>query len=244
MIPGYPMDDTHRIAGVLGGLGPDATVHFMARVLELTPAESDQDHVRLIVDQNPQVPNRQRAILGHAEESDVRTSLADMAAGLERAGADFLVMPCNAAHAFADDIVAAVQIPFVSIIDATLERLPEDARRVGVLETPACRDARLYGAALDARGIVGITLDDDDCRALMELAYRIKVGERGDDVRTGMQALAEALVARGADALIAGCTEIPLVLEDDDVSVPLLSSTDALALRTIALARGEQALPA
>lgn len=237
------MSNPGRVAGVLGGLGPDATVHFMARILELTPADVDQDHIRLIVDQNPNVPNRQRAILEQGSDAGVGRILAAMAAGLERAGVDFLVMPCNAAHAFTDDIIAAIRIPFVSIIDATLERLPGNARRVGVLETPACRDERLYSAALEAQGVAAVTLDDGECDALMELAYEIKRGGRGRGVRASMQALAQALVARGADTLIAGCTEIPLVLEDDDVGVPLISSTDALALKTIALARGEQALP-
>ncbi|NNC77560.1 MAG: hypothetical protein HKN77_06305, partial [Woeseiaceae bacterium] len=85
-----------RIAGVLGGLGPVATVDFMQRVIDLTPVECEQDHVHMLVDQNPSVPNRQDAIM-HGGESPA-AALAAMALRLQKSGADFLVMPCNTAH--------------------------------------------------------------------------------------------------------------------------------------------------
>jgi aspartate racemase len=100
-------------AGVLGGMGPDATVDFMAKVIAATSAETDQDHARMLVDHNPKVPNRQAALLANGE--DPGPAMAAMAKGLQDAGADFLVMPCNTAHAFARDIRDAVSIPLISI---------------------------------------------------------------------------------------------------------------------------------
>lgn len=235
------MPENALTAGVIGGLGPDATVDFMARVLALTPAEQDQDHIHLLVDQNPAVPNRQAAILRGGK--DAGAALAAMASGLEAAGADFIVMPCNAAHAFEQQIAAAISVPFVSIIDATVESVADDAKRIGVLETPACQAAGLYQSALDERGKEFIGLDTVAGEELMRLAYEIKLGDRGSAVKAAMRSLAQALLARGAEAVIAGCTEIPLVLGAEDVEVPLISSTDALARRTIALAKGEQPLP-
>lgn len=224
-----------RIAGVIGGLGPQATVDFLQRVIELTPAGCDQDHVRLLIDQNPSVPNRQHALLDTGESPG--PALAAMAAGLQAAGADFLVMPCNTAHAFADDIVAAVTIPFVSIITATISALPAGKRKVGVLETPACRAARLYETGLKAAGKVALLLDDGELDVLMRAAYAVKRNEHGERERRDVRALADALAARGAEALIVACTEVPLLLDAADV--PLISSTDALALKTIEWARAE-----
>ena len=109
----------HKTVGVLGGMGPDATVDFMSKVIAATPAEKDQDHLRMLVDSNPHVPNRQEALLRGGE--DPGPVLAAMAKGLQAAGADFLVMPCNTAHAFKDAIIEAVDIPLVSIIDVSVD---------------------------------------------------------------------------------------------------------------------------
>ena len=239
------MSKTERIAGVMGGLGPEATVDFMARVLALTPAERDQDHIHLLVDQNPGVPNRQDAILRGAE--DPAPALAAMARRLESAGADFVVMPCNAAHAFQPAIESALDIPFVSIVDVTVDALGDHARgTVGLMATPAGIEAGTYQAAMRAThgGDASLLVfDDDERESFMSLVYAIKAGDRGADVAAGMRRLANALVARGAGALIAGCTEIPLALSPEDIDVPLIVSTDELARRTIELARGERALP-
>lgn len=227
-------------AGVIGGLGPAATVDFMARVIELTPAPTDQDHVRLLVDQNPRIPNRQNSILAGGESPG--PALGMLAKNLERAGADFLVMPCNTAHAFLDDIVSVIKIPFVSIVDATIESLPPGVSAVGVLETPACRKAALYSSALDAAGFREVALSEVESDSLMQLAYAIKSGDRSDSIRSAMKTLAAALVTNGAEAIIVGCTEVPLVLSASDMDVPLISSTDELARKTIAIARGERLL--
>lgn len=235
------MPDLALIAGVIGGLGPAATIDFMARVMALTPAKTDQEHLRLIVDQNPRVPNRQDAAL--AAGPNPGPALAATAAGLEQAGADFIVMPCNAAHAFAADIAGAISIPFVSIIEATLEALPAGASSIGVLETPACLETGLYHRALSEAGLSSVALAPRSCDELMRIAYAVKQGGHGDAERLAARALADELVSSGADAIIIGCTEIPLVLAADDAGVPLVSSTDALARKTIAIALGKYPLP-
>ncbi len=143
-----------RRVGVLGGMGPDATVDFMAKVIAATPADKDQDHIPMLVDHDPTVPNRQDAILGDGE--DPGPALAAMARRLEAAGADFLVIPCNTAYVFQDAITAAVDIPLVSIIDVSIAevagKLP-GARAVGLLATDGCLEAGMFQRGLQQQGM-------------------------------------------------------------------------------------------
>ena len=229
----------NRTIGVLGGMGPDATVDFMSKVISLTPADKDQDHIHMLVDHNPGVPNRQAAILGDGE--DPGPELAAMAARLEAAGADYLVIPCNTAYVFKDAVVAASSVPLISIIDVTVaDAVAKGAQAVGVLATDGCLAAGVYQDALQEAGVRAVLPTDDEVAQFMTLCHRIKAGYQGERVARDMAALAEALVNRGADAVIAGCTEIPLVLQQSALEVPLISSTDVLAEATVALARGEQ----
>lgn len=225
--------------GVLGGMGPDATVDFMSKVIAATPATSDQEHVHMLVDHNPHVPDRTRAILG--EGGDPGSVLAAMATQLQRAGADFIVMPCNTAHAYQPDIEAAIDIPFISIIDETIAACSGKAA-VGLLATRGCLASGIYQAALGASATETIVPDDDQVTELANLIAAIKTGDRSSTVGAGMQRLAEVLTARGAEVVIAGCTEIPLVLEQSMLDVPLISSTDILAEATVARALGQRQL--
>jgi len=228
-----------RIVGVLGGMGPAATADFHARLIAATPAERDQDHLRLIIDSNPHVPCRNAALAGQGPSPG--PALAEMARGLERAGAQVLVMPCNAAHGWADDIRAATSLPFLDMVEGTVDAAL-DARpgigAAGVLAADACLDGRLYHRAFAARGVEVVSADLHERHAFMALLRRIKRGDTGREVRLGMAALAEALIARGAQVVIAGCTEIPLVLDASQLAVPLINSTDVLVRRTLGFALG------
>ncbi len=238
------MNRVQKTVGVLGGMGPEATVDFMAKVIALTDASCDQDHVRMLVDHNPHVPNRQDAILADGE--DPGPVLADMAADLEASGADFLVIPCNTAYVFEDAILAATHVPLISIIGVSIaaaqERAPQ-ADRIGVLATDGCLKSGVYQSGLEAAGLTAEFPTEEELRELMKLVKTIKAGKQTEATGRAMADLAEVLISRGAGAIIAGCTEIPLVLNEDAVSVPLISSTDALAEITVKLATGEIALP-
>lgn len=225
-----------KIAGVMGGLGPEATVDFLGKLVVATDAGSDQDHVRLLIDHNPTVPNRHDAIAGRSPS--VAPQLVDMALGLERSGADFLVMVCNTAHAYTQEIRAAVSIPFISIVDVTVEAVAAAGhRRVGVMAAEGCLQAGLYQQALEAAGCEAILWSEEELETFMALVYRIKAGERDEEIASGISRLATSLAFGGADALIAGCTEIPLMLSPDKAPAPLYSSTDLLVQRTIELAK-------
>jgi aspartate racemase len=238
------MNGNELTVGVLGGMGPEATTDFMSKVIALTPATADQDHIRMLVDHNPKVPNRQAAIL-HGD-ADPGPELAAMAVRLEKAGADFLVMPCNSAHAFLEPIRQATTIPFVSIVEASIRAvaaLQPGLRSVGVLATDGLLATGIYQRALRDAGYLAVLLPDEDLAGLMKLILEIKAGNRGREVAWEMGTLAELLASAGAEAIIAGCTEIPLVLDLTKVTVPVIPSTDVLARKTVALARGVEPLP-
>ena len=228
-----------KTVGIIGGMGPDATVDFMSRVIAFTEATRDQDHARMLVDNNPTIPCRQRALLDDGE--DPSPVMADMARGLEAAGADFLVMPCNTAQAFAGAITEAVSIPLLSIVDVTVAACRDHAV-VGMLTTTGCLEAGVYQdvfATLDSEMIVP---DDAETAELMDLVFAIKAGDRSPVIGERMQVLGEGLVARGASVVVGGCTEVTLVLRDGMLSVPLVSSADELARATADICAGKRAL--
>ena len=234
-----------RVVGVIGGLGPAATLDFFDRVLKATPAAGDQDHLRLIIDNNPWVPDRNAAIAGTGPSAG--PALAEMARGLERAGAEFLVMPCNAAHAFQADIEAATSLPFVSLIAETVReaaRVAPGAKRVAILGARGTLRAGLYDRAFAVAGTGTIAPEGETLDRLMAAILRVKVGDTGEEAHAAMRAVAQEMIAKGADAICAACTEVPIVLDQGDLDVPLISSTDALVARTVAIASGAEALPA
>ncbi|HZZ34687.1 MAG TPA: amino acid racemase, partial [Caulobacteraceae bacterium] len=233
-----------RTVGVLGGMGPAATLDFMAKALAAGQGAAEQDNIRLIVDCNPHVPDRNAAL--RDEGPSPGPILAAMARGLEAAGAEFLVMACHTAHAWRADIEAATDLPFVSIVDEACAHLRThhgEARRIGVLAAQGCLDASLYQTALAAEGFEPLTPAADAQSAFMLALYRVKAGEIGPEAREAMAAAARDLIEQGAQVVLAACTEVPLVLRAADVSAPLIDVTRVLAERTVAYARGE-AFPA
>ena len=228
-----------KVVGVIGGMGPAATVDFMTRVMAETPAEQDQQHLRMIVEHNPQIPSRQMAMRGEGESPG--PTLAAMARRLEIAGADLLVMPCNLAHAWQGDIEVASSVPFISIVDVTVESAlarSGDESAIGLMTTPGCFTAGLYQQALADSGRPLIMQSADELAATMALVERIKSGDLSGELKASMRAQADLLVARGAKVLIAACTEFPLVLDESMFNVAFVSSTDELARRTVSVALG------
>lgn len=212
-----------RTIGVIGGMGPAATVDFLDRLVRGMPASADTDHPRILVDSNPHVPDRNAALAGRGPSPG--PALAAMARGLVAQGAELLAMPCNAAHGWAADIRASTSVPFIDMVEATVAQLA-GARTVGLIAVAATLDARLYHAPLEAAGIRVI---EPDRAAVAALVARVKAGDIGAEARAAASAMAADLVAQGADRLVAACTEIPLVLQQDQCAVPLVATTQALA---------------
>ncbi len=232
------------VVGVLGGMGPAATLDLLVKIHAATDARSDQDHLHLLVDCNPGVPDRNAALAGRGPTAG--PVLVAMARRLEAAGADFLVMACNTAHAYEAEIRAAVRIPFVSMIEETVARVAQlvpPGTPCGVLAAPGCLRARLYERALETVARTAVLPDAAEQARFAELLYRIKAGERGRAVSEAMVELAGRLEARGARLVIAGCTEVPLVLAGEACPVPLVDSSAVLAEAVVAYARARRPLP-
>lgn len=232
------MSTDTKSVGVIGGLGPAATLDFFARILKRTRALRDQDHLRLIIDNNTKLPDRNAASKG--EGPSPGAAIAASARGLQNAGAEFIVMACNTAHAYESDIKSAISVPFLNMVEETVKVVAElGAKRAGVLAVDPCLRANLYQDGLRKAGVEPVLLNDDSQQTFMELIYRIKSGDAGDVVRRSMTTLARRLEAQGAEVLIAGCTEVPIVLTQNDVEAELISSTDVLVERTILFAGAE-----
>ena len=232
------------VVGVIGGLGPEATLDFYGKVLKHAQAKKDQDHIHVIIESNPKTPNRNDAIAGNGPSP--APAIAAMARALERAGADFVVMACNTAHAFESDIRSALTIPFVSLIEEVVDEVRQrysHAKRVGVLATQGSRDANIFGPALARQGLDVLQLSETSQKQFMDILYKIKSGDRSSRIHIAMQQLGEELIGMGADILIAGCTEVPLVLNAGDNTKPMIDSTDVLARRCVDYARGVKAIP-
>jgi aspartate racemase len=229
-------NETSLTLGVLGGMGPAATVEFLARLQAYTPAERDQDHIRVIADINPKAPDR------NVPGSGAGSVLAEMAGALRGAGAEVLAMPCNTAHAHADLIQRASGLPLIDMIDLGAEAAAQTgAMRAGVLGTKGA--LKLYREYLAARAMGLVSLPPERQEAFMATLYRIKGGDLSEDITREMQGYAEELRKLGAEVLISGCTELPLVLEDDDVRLELVDPGDLLARRAVAVCLGWEALP-
>lgn len=227
-----------KIIGVIGGIGPDATHDFFGKILAATPVGKEQDHIQLIIHNNTKVPDRNQSIAGTG--ISCAPALVSIAQNLERAGAEVLVMPCNTAHAYADDITAAVSIPLLNIVAETcrsLKALDRSITKVGVLASNGCRQAMLYDAELEQHGIECINLTENDQCLCMETIYNVKRQVDLVSAQESMESLAQSLFDRGAQVIISGCTEIPLVLEAENKPYILLDSTQVLVERCIAVAK-------
>ena len=222
-----------RPIGVLGGMGPEATVLFQKRLIDATPASDDADHVPLLVDMNPQVPSRIAFLLEGGGE-DPAPVLAEMARRLHRAGAQALVMPCNTAHAFVGAIEAATPLPFLSMVAASCEEAGH-ASRVGILGSPALRRTGVFDAALAERDRAPLHPADEG--PLLAAIRDIKAGRSAEAARDALRAAADDLRAQGADVILVACSEFSLHADALAEHGPVIDTLDSLVAATIAFGR-------
>jgi aspartate racemase len=231
-----------KTLGILGGMGPEASVRFLELVIRNTEAAGDRDHIPAVLYSRPQIPDRQTAIL-YAGESPV-PRLAEGVAALEAAGADILVMPCVTAHHFWPQVASRTRLPFVHILEEALRELREirpDVKTVGLLATTGTLKTRVVHAVFEPAGLKILTPSDKDQELVMTAVFGkegIKAGSIEGRPRDIIRAAAGRLVEAGAEAVMAGCTEIPLVLRDGDLSVPFIEPMRAGARACIREAGG------
>jgi aspartate racemase len=231
--------ETSRILGVLGGMGPLASAHFMLRLTLLTPATCDQEHIPAVLWSDPRVPDRTRSKIEGGE--DPLPWLLRGVRGLKAAGCGAIAIPCNTAHGWYD-AMSKEGLPILHIVDAAADQLAQTtpSGTIGLMGTAATLRMRLYQDRLEARGWSCITPTDAEMSSHVTPAIaRVKA----NDVIAAYAPLADIvarLAERGARAVVLGCTEIPLGIQAgpyQTLPVPLVDSIDALALAAIAWAR-------
>ena len=222
----------HRVVGIIGGMGPEATVDLMRRVIAKTPASDDQDHVHLIVENNPKIPSR-IAHLIDGTGADPTPELTRIALNLQRAGADALAMPCNTAHAYAHSIRRAVSIPLLDMVDLTVDRIAGSRRvaRVALLASTAVIATELYAKAFANHGIAVLHPEQQD--EVMALIRAVKRGETGLESQAALGRLALGLANR-AGSLLIGCSELSVI--SAGITVPYVDSLDVQAQAIVAFA--------
>ena len=227
-----------RIVGVLGGMGPEATVEMMRRVIAATPADDDADHIRMIVDNNPKVPSRIKALIdGNGE--DPGPALAAMARGLQTAGAEVLVIPCNTAHHYLPVIEAAVDIAVIDVVALTAARLSTGSsrpRQIGMLASTAVRLVGLFNRGFREHRLTALYPDDGDQALLLALIRDVKAGRVTNGAIAAYEDVACRLVRQqGVDALLIACTELS-TLAKPRAEVAVIDTMDVMVEAVIAAA--------
>ena len=204
-----------KTIGIIGGMGPAATADLMMKIISMTAADSDQDHIPMIIDNNTRIPDRTAAILSGG--ADPVPEMTASAKRLEAAGADFIIIGCNTAHYFVPAFEKEISIPVVSMLKETARALREKSVKcAAVLATDGTVKSGLYAKALAAEGIEDIYPTDEQQRLLMSVIYDyIKKGitDPAKLPHDEMLIMAEDLKSRGAEALIMACTELPLAFD-------------------------------
>ena len=231
-----------KTIGILGGMGPEATADLFLRIIRLVPASRDQDHPRVIIDSNSQIPDRTAAIKG--EGPSPLPALIETALNLQRAGAQLIAMPCNSAHYWYDEIARAVSVPVLHMIRLTAQAASSALRQhpdkqagpVLLLATTGTVQSGLYRQAFDELGLKLVTPSPERQAQVMEAIYRVKAGKPASARPLALEVVAAEVERLNPSAVVLGCTELPLIMNQGDVDVPLVDSTDVLARAAVRMA--------
>ena len=221
-----------KVIGILGGMGPLATADLFRKITEHTAAACDQDHPRVCIDSNTNIADRTAALLHGG--ADPVPEMVKSAQRLASIGAELLIMPCNTAHNFYDAVAASVSIPVLHMIAITRDALKaRGVKCAGLLATDGTVQTGIYQRTFGGSGIELVTPDDADQAAVMDIIYNgVKAGDPAHDA-AAFRAACEHLLARGADVLILGCTELPPAFDIYHLDYPNIDPTLELALAAI-----------
>ena len=221
-----------NLIGILGGMGPAATVDLMQKILAATPATRDQEHAPVVVWNVPQIPDRPSAVFG-----DTPSPFPEMLRGalqLQACGATAIAMPCNTAHYWADALQAELRIPFLHIADAVLAALQSQTkpRKIALLATAATIHAGFYQSRFALHDVSTVVPDTAQLEEIYAAIKLVKAGQI-EIARHRFLPVARALHDQGADALLLGCTELPLLTPGWVFEAQCIDPTQALALACV-----------
>ena len=229
-----------RTIGILGGMGPEATILLQQKLVEARPARDDSDHIPLMIDMNPQVPSRIAHLLEGGDQ-DPGPTLADMARRLEMAGAVALAMPCNTAHHYAGAITGAVSIPLLNMVELAADHAAQTVGAngcIGMLASPAVQRTRVFEKAM-ARRNLSVIWPEQDNRMLAAIRL-IKQTGPCPEARETLQAASAELVAAGADLQLVACSEFSLIADSIAPEAMGVDTLDLLVGAILATAIAQQ----
>lgn len=221
-----------KVIGILGGMGPEATADLFLKIIKSTKVNSDQDHYRIIIDNNPKIPDRTKYILG-LEENPL-PAIIETGKNLEKAGVDIACIPCITSHYFIEEVQKNLEIPILNSLAQTnkyIEKNYTNTTKIGILATTGTINTKLFEKYIKN---VNIIYPDKNTQNnnVMEAIYSEKGIKNGNTNGYPLNLLIEAsnkLIQNGAEIIISGCTEIALVLKQCHISVPLLDPMKIVA---------------
>jgi aspartate racemase len=232
------------VVGILGGMGPEATLDLYRHIIELTPAKKDQDHIKVLIYSNPKIPDRTDAICEGGESP--LPQLLHAVTLLEEAGAGIIAMPCNTAHHYICEMQSHARIPIINMVEETAAVVRKDLpgiKGIGLLAMDGTLKSAVYHKALEPLGVRILIPEDAEQKRIQIAIARVKAG-RCDSVTEEMfETAAKQLVDAGARAVILGCTEIPLAFDPDAVGCICLNPARILAQCAVDWARGKRSVP-
>ena len=229
-----------KVIGVLGGMGPEATADFFVKLIRSTPAKRDADHLRVIIDSNPRIPDRTEAIAG--EGPSPVPALVATARNLVRAGAELLAIPCITAHHFIDEVAAAADVPVLDALKLTARRVREtfaSGDRLAILASTGTLQTKLFERAMPGRTFV-IPSVDEQRDVVMAAVYGpagVKTVGATPDTAERMRAYVAELAGRGARGVILGCTEFSVLFNGVELPLPVIDPMWLLAEEAVLRAR-------
>jgi len=228
-----------KVVGIIGGMGPLATVKLFEKIVALTKASKDQEHLHILIDNNTLIPDRTDYILDNNFQ-DPRPMLIESAKGLEKSGADFLIMPCNTAHKFYDDILKNINIPFLNMIEETAQYIIKnnpDTNKIGLLATDGTIKAEVYDYVFKQFGIDIITPSKGNQKYVYELIYNIKMDKEYEKLHKFYNTM-EEMKKEGIDVFVTGCTELSVALELYKLKGDFIDPLNIIAMNAIEFAGG------
>ena len=233
--------------GLIGGLGPAATVDLYDKIVKATPAKNDQEHFKVVIEQNPQIDDRTACLLNGGPDPTI--AMYNCAKRLERDGCDYIIIPCNTAHAFLPRMLRHLSVPFIDMQQTMLDEIKAkfgDDARVGLMATSGTIATGIYGKKAEKMGMKMYTPDEDHQQSVMKAIYGPKgakagftTGECYDDLYRGAEYLVKTY---DCNVLILGCTELPLIFHETDdfevagKKVAIVDPTATLARKCVKLA--------
>lgn len=229
-----------KTLGIIGGMGPLATVQMFENIVLNTDAGCDQEHIPILIYNNSKIIDRTDYILGKTSTSP-KEELIKSAKKLEDMGADFLVMSCNTAHYFYEDIVENIDIPFLNMIEETAKYILEntDQKKVGIFATEGTIQTKIYHNMFEKYGMEIVTPSKENQKYITDMIYGIKHGESLDSI-DGFKKAKKELEDKGVDIFIAACTEISLAIDLYNLPGEIFDPMEILALKAIDFAGKKQ----